>query len=120
MWVAISSNEHYRRLTTGSFSLAELFPALKDEPKWTRQDTYTTMGLVVEQFNRAQWVRFGVPIDEPAFASPRAFYHASIDGVDGLDKNVPTGVLTKSERKKLNSRIDRTPKRMNDTYFKLF
>jgi len=38
--------------------------------------------------------------------------------LEGLDFDPPTGVMTRTERDDLQSRIDRTPKNMNAKYFK--
>jgi hypothetical protein len=109
-WVPITAPSAFTKAVPNYFSLQEIKPVLKTDAKWTRVDTYKIMRLPVEFYLQTNWVYLGVPIDEPEFASPRAYYAASIGrGIEGLDYNVPTNVKTRGEQDLLQSRVNRTP-----------
>ena len=118
-WVPITAPLAFTKAVPNYFSLQEIKPVLKTEAKWARADTFKSMRLPVEYYLQTNWVYLGVPINEPEFASPKAYYTASIGrGIDGLDYNVPDGLMTRAEQDLLKSRIDRTPWAMNAKYFK--
>ena len=117
-WFVISAPLAFRDLAPDYFSLQELFPSLTSEAKWTKVDTYRDLGLRVEFHKKANWTYLGVPVDDPAFVSPKAFYKASIDGIQGLDYDVPDHVMTSSQRQALDYRIARTPMSMNAKLYK--
>ena len=118
MWWTITAPLAFTKATTDYYSLREKYPKLFSEAKWSRPDTYTSMGFTVAFFKQAQWVYLGAEIDEPEFECPKSYYAASIGGIEGLDFNVPTGILSRSAGDLLQSRIARTPKNMNAKYFK--
>ena len=117
-WVPISAPSAFQLQAPDYFSLQEIFPALAQASIWSKVDTYRGLPVPVEFYKKANWAYLGVPNSEPQFASPRAYYKASSEGIQGLDYDVPTGIMTRADSDALQSRKDRTPMAMNAKYFK--